>query len=314
MRALSNNALKLTARMTRSSQLSAVLSVFSVHPMVAIPTRVEATALAVTLLFIMACRHSVQKPTQPPTTGPDRQRELQERLRAGYRVTRPPVERPSPAVLLVPGCSGFASHPSYVQQAEHLVDDGYVVVHVDYLAAHAIANACPGPENTKGESITVQEIAEYLLAAAADLRGESYVEANRIFAVGSSLGGGGVLATLSMTEARPFPLAAVAALYPLCRGVPTWERSIPVLLLLAGLDTITPPEICQELIAGVSAPTAVTIRTFPHAHHAFDAIELPVMTQPVNGPTVGYDPDAAIEAWGVIHKFLKMRVSARGDR
>jgi dienelactone hydrolase len=201
-------------------------------------------------------------------------------------------------ILFVSGCGGF-SPPNYADRADRLVRSGYVVAYVDYLRARDIEDACEG----SGESISVQEIGEYVVAAATELEQEPYVDGNRVFAVGWSLGGGGVLSALNLIDPASSPLTAVAGLYPACRGVRPWQAALPALLLLGEFDNIQPPEFCRALVQDVKL-AAVHVRTYSRAHHAFDAIELPVITEPRKGPTVGYNPQAAAEAWEMILKFF----------
>src|SRR5688572_26511182 len=67
-------------------------------------------------------------------TRSDHQKQLQERLRSTYRVTRPSVDRRAPLILFVSGCSGF-SPPNYADRANRLVRNGYSIAYVDYLRA-----------------------------------------------------------------------------------------------------------------------------------------------------------------------------------
>jgi len=254
--------------------------------------------IALAAFVVAGCRSPNPIPNQGDNTSSDRQRLLQERLRPRLSDNAPSLAGRAPLILFVSGCSGF-SPPNYADRADKLVRTGYVIVYVDFLRAHGIENACEG----SGQSISVQEIAEYVVAAATELRNESYVEQNRVFAVGWSLGGGGVLSALNLIDARSSPLTAVAALYPACRDVGPWRASIPALVLLGEFDNIQPPEVCRALVQNVRL-AAVQVRTYSAAHHAFDAIELPVITELKKEPTVGYNPQAAREAWDTILKFF----------
>lgn len=273
--------------------------------------------LAVGCLGVVACREADHPTPEGTSTAPNPQNELQERLRPNYHVQQPPGSPVAPLILFVSGCSGFSEPSLYARRAAKLVQEGYVVAYVDYLGAHGMKSACKpdyakrtwtdehGPRDGGGQFITLDQIGEYVLAAASELRTRPYVRADRVFAIGWSLGGGGVLAALRMIRPENSPLRAVVALYPACRGVPGWRESVPALIVLAALDNIQPPQFCQEFVAGLHASTPITIQTLPRAHHAFDADELPVVTHPATGPTVGYNPDAGARAWETIRKFLK---------
>jgi acetyl esterase/lipase len=57
-----------------------------------------------------------------------------------YRMLAPSGDAPHPAVLLVPGCSGFAGTNgtnTYEERAAELQAAGYVVVFVDYVGRRA---------------------------------------------------------------------------------------------------------------------------------------------------------------------------------
>lgn len=234
---------------------------------------------------------------------PDSTRALQRALRPNYRVRRPAHARADVVVLIVPGCSGFGPK-HYDSEAADLVRQGFTVVNVDYLAASGLATACPAPGDTVFP-VPISRVAEYVLAAATDVRGDSSIRAHRVFVVGGSLGGGAALASLSGVAPEPFPLDGVVALYPQCRGVAEWTRATPVLMLFGGLDNVAPPTVCRGLLAGKDSADGVTIHTYAHAHHAFDADELPTIREARSEPTVAFNPGAATDAWRRIAQFLR---------
>ena len=238
----------------------------------------------------------------------DRQEQLQIRLRPRYQTRRPNSPGPHPAVLMVSGCSGFADArfpTTYAQRAETLVSAGYVVGYVNYLAAHGVDNACDWAPNADGRPIALREIGEYVVAAAADFRDDPGVQGAPVFAAGWSLGGGGVLTALSVIPENAFPLAGVVAFFPVCRSVPAWSSSIPALLLLGDIDNIQPAEFCRALAKRLTAGTRTTVRSYANAHHGFDISEIPVVTKPEAGPTLGHNPEARAAAWAEMMVFLR---------
>lgn len=270
------------------------------HPALSAMTR---SRQAMPLLVAVAVCCTPVRDEQTVVVGPDSTKALQVGLRPYYRFRRP-VHGPAEAVvLIVPGCSGFGSK-HYDSEAADLVSEGFIVVNVDYLAVSKLTTACPAPGDTVFP-VPISTIAQYVLAAATDVRADSSIRALRVFAVGGSLGGGAVLAALSSGAHGPFPLDGVVALYPQCRGVPEWRRPTPVLMLLGALDNIAAPAVCRGLLAAKDSAVRVMVHTYPHAHHAFDADELAVVTEARSEPTVGFNPDAATDAWRRTAQFLR---------
>ena len=72
------------------------------------------------------------------STWADSSAKHQRRLEAHYSLERPEGRGPFPAVMMVPGCSGFAAplwQGRYARAAQKLTAQGFVVLKVDYLAA-----------------------------------------------------------------------------------------------------------------------------------------------------------------------------------
>ena len=219
---------------------------------------------------------------------------VQKRLEPHYRALRPDGPGPFPAILLVPGCGGIV--PARVKTAEELRGRGYVVMFVDYLSARGLNTACRG-------EVSPDEVAQDILAASAHVRSLPYVRPGAVGVVGWSLGGAGVLASLigSGKDAQP-PFNAAAAFYPVCRGLQPWKSNVSVLVLLAGLDDIAPPALCDELVRSVGGSFPVEVRTYPEARHSFDMSDLPA-TMPSRafpGKTAGYHAEAARQAWSEV--------------
>jgi len=94
----------------------------------------------------------------------------------------------------------------------------------------------------------------------------------------------------------------VAAYYPDCTRVNKWSVPVPVLLLLAGEDSVCPTYICKWLLTE-EVSKHIQIEEYPGAYHAFDVSGLPPKTECQYG-TIGYNKEAAGKAWSALMKFL----------
>ena len=257
--------------------------------------RARATMRA-TLTVALALTYSSACGTPPDAT------ERLRRLEPHFATRRPSGAGPFPAVMLVPGCGGFPSSDAaghYAWMAERLRDDGNVVIHVDYVAARGIRRGC------EGAPVGTIEIAQDVIAAAAWLRESGSVRSGAISALGESLGGGGILAALSLASAgAPAPFDRAAVYFPVCVGIRPWRTPTPILMLLGALDEVTPPGTCRDLISRLGHPESVTVDVYPEAHHAFNNPARPVERLP-DGRTIGYRPQAAAAAWAEVERFLR---------
>jgi dienelactone hydrolase len=117
-----------------------------------------------------------------------------------FRILSPSGGSPHPAVLLVPGCSGFNATNGvnlYEERAAELQATGNLVVFVDYVERRMQTNCA---------HIAQAEITQDILDAAAWVRQQPSVDANRISVIGWSFGAGGVLAALKAMPPDP-PIA-----------------------------------------------------------------------------------------------------------
>lgn len=225
---------------------------------------------------------------------------LQTRLAPHYRTRRPEGPGPFAAILLVPGCGGIT--PGRIRTAEELQGHGYVVTFVDYLSARGLQTACRG-------EVSPDDVALDIRAASGHLRSLPYVRPDATGVVGWSLGGAGVLASLSQsgTDVHP-PFRVAAAFYPPCAGLQPWKTHVPALILLAGLDDIAPPAACDALARRVGVGVPLDVRTYPEARHSFDMSGLATMvpSRAFPGRTTGYNAEAARQAWSeVLARFKR---------
>jgi len=205
----------------------------------------------------------------------------------------PPSEHPLPVVIWASGGSGFF-HPRgpwhYVERSQHILSVGYAIAYVDYVTA-----AGAGEMSTR-------DIGGYLVAAIRLVESDKRLDPSRIVLLGSSRGGGGVLAALSAKEIKARPPKAALSIYPLCTGVEPWDLDVPVWAWFGGADQITPADHCSQALG--NARRKVTTFTFPGAHHGFDMRGLPTELEP-GKPALAFNVAAAAELWAQIADVLR---------
>ena len=208
----------------------------------------------------------------------------------------PPGDTPHPAVLLVPGCSGFAARNGvnhYELTAKQLRDAGYAVVFVDYVERRMQSNCA---------HVFPSEVATDIAEAAAWARAQPGIDGGRLSVIGWSFGAGGVLVALKAMPHEP-PIAKAVLYYPVCRGTLPWSAPVRALMLLGGKDDIALPKLCKPIIDAIAADRLQVI-TFPDARHGFDAQSLPAPADPSPG-VPAYNAEAAKAAWAAVLEFLR---------
>jgi dienelactone hydrolase len=216
----------------------------------------------------------------------------------GYKTFRPDGPGPHPAVVFLPGCSGFApsfAPKHYERVAEQFRGKGYVVVFADYIGRRGLKSCM---------EVTHSEAAKDLIGAAVWLKSQPSIDPARITALGWSYGGGAVLRALSDYNAEQLVFSRAIVYYPYCT-VSSWKTKVPVLMLLAGEDNVDPNTPCQEAAKKSAIPDAVKIVVYPGAQHCFDMSELPAKMKYASAGTIGYHQQAAAAAWEEIERFLQ---------
>jgi len=212
-----------------------------------------------------------------------------------FRILSPPGDKPHPAVLIVPGCSGFVANDginSYDEHAAELQAAGYVVVFVEYIGRRFQTNCA---------HISLTEVATDILDAASWARTQSGVDGERVYVIGWSFGSGGVLAALKAMPSTPLVAKAVM-FYPVCRGASPWSAAVVGLMLLGGKDDIAYPSLCKPVVDGVPADR-LTVITYPDARHGFDIRGFQGRADQRGAPV--YNPEAAKASWATVLDFLK---------
>jgi dienelactone hydrolase len=215
------------------------------------------------------------------------------------RVLTPSGSTSNPAVLLVPGCSGFIARNGinhYEERAFELQAAGYFVVFVDYLIPRNLTD-CAG-----GRNISQAEVAADILEAARWVKEQPHVATDKVFAIGWSYGGGGILAALAAMPAGEPILARAVAYYPDCREAKPWSSAgVTTLMLMGAIDQVAIPALCDRVIKGVPTSNLRTI-VYPNARHGFDMRNLPERTE---YGRLGYNPEAAKASWIAVLEFLR---------
>jgi dienelactone hydrolase len=172
-----------------------------------------------------------------------------------------------------------------------------LVLLVDYLTAHGVLNACSG-------ELTFAEVGQNALAAGFVAQAHPLADHSRLFLMGWSRGGGGVLAALADEDDGQSPFRGTIAIYPGCEDLQPWPTDRRVLLLLGEEDDITPPSVCRSFVERLADGRNVIVRRYARARHGFDNPELPALLAIGAGLTLGFDSVAAASAWDEIDEFL----------
>lgn len=216
-----------------------------------------------------------------------------------FRILSPLKDAPNPAVLLVPGCSGFVTRNGinhYEERAGELQAAGYFVVFVDYLSRRHLTD-CAG-----GRDVSHAEVAADILQAAAWVKGQRHVSADKIFVIGWSFGGGGVIAALKAMPPGPPVLAKAVTYYPDCRRAMPWSStSVSVLMLMGAMDEVAIPALCDRAMQG-APPNSLHSVLYPNARHGFDMRGLPDRAE---FGRLGYNAEAARASWTAVLDFLR---------
>jgi dienelactone hydrolase len=223
----------------------------------------------------------------------------------GY-LARPDGPGPSPAVVVLHGCSGFSAAGS-LQLADQLKDWGYVALMVDSLGPRGLATAC-------GSSLNGQPTDAY--AALKYLSGQSFVAPERVAVLGNSMGGHSALTAVDRDLLAQYfkeQFRAAVAYYPGC-GIPAAMMTAPALILIGEADDWTPAERCRQMVAHArrdGEPIALTV--YPGAHHGFNFAMLKPGRSSL-GHWLEYNEPAAKDAEEKVRAFLAANLGSAASR
>jgi dienelactone hydrolase len=225
--------------------------------------------------------------------------EIQKNLQEHYTIKKPEGTGPFPAVMLVPGCSGFHAEfqkGHYDNVQKHLVELGYVTLRVNYQAARNVDSCYP--------DVSANAVADDICTAAEYLHKQTFVKTGAINILAWSYGAAGALRALRASSSRePAKVDALVSYYPSCDYARKWDSKVPVLVLVGSIDNVAPLTKCEALFSYVPNKDKITIRVYDDAHHGFDNPDLPAQMQYQFG-TLGYNEGAANAAWDEVTKFL----------
>jgi dienelactone hydrolase len=217
---------------------------------------------------------------------------------------RPFGDGPFPAVVLMHGCGGLS--PNVTAWAHWLRAEGYAALVVDSFSSRGLNRVCGD-----GALLPPRMRSEDAFVAAASLRRESFIDRERIAAMGFSHGGQTVLwAARTETQHGDVRLKAFVALYPGCADLAgSLPGTAPVLMLLGAADDWTPAAPCQRLALRARAQRVVDEITYPDARHAFDGSHLKSRVFVADarrgqGATIEYNAAAHADAEKQIREFL----------
>jgi dienelactone hydrolase len=224
----------------------------------------------------------------------------------GY-LAKPEGAGPFPAVVGLHGCAGM-SGTTKEKLVSELVGWGYVVLLVDSLGTRGIDHDC-----FKG-ILAIARISD-ALGALAFLAGQTFVDSQRVAAVGFSKGGWTALLVSESNDSfklfvRPSNLKfrAAVAFNPPCREVGA-RPLIPTLILIGTLDEWTPSADCSEKIDTWGTDgLPIDLVVYPNVHHGFYYPEL----QPgraMLGRWLEYNEEAATDASRRMREFLNRHVN-----
>ena len=221
----------------------------------------------------------------------------------GY-LARPSGSGPFPAVVVLHGCGGLNNVA--VSQADQLAGWGYVALAIDSLTPRRRTNACK--TDLEAQTFDAFQAARFLAR-------QPYVRAERIGALGVSMGAGSVLTALErglVENLFPVKFRAGVAFYPRCigrQGLP----SAPTLVLIGGRDEWTPAVACQDMAAGRAGRfgperepgdrSMIEVVVYPDAYHSFIAPALQGGVQ-MYGHWLQYDEAATRDATARMRAFL----------
>ncbi|HEX3176270.1 MAG TPA: dienelactone hydrolase family protein [Methylomirabilota bacterium] len=223
----------------------------------------------------------------------------------------PEATRPSPAVILMHGCSGVS--PTMRQWATVLRGWGYASFVLDSFKGRGLTSVCESGALRSEDRVDDAHAALRLLAR------HPRIDPERVALMGFSHGGGVVVLAASRWVARRYSQAgapafrAFVAFYPRCAGRYPGTLAAPLRVHIGALDDWTPGPPCEEMVDALRQRGAdARITVYPDARHAFDAAALPAERWLANvqgphgrrGATIGHNAEATRRAHANVRQEL----------
>ncbi len=216
----------------------------------------------------------------------------------GY-LTKPSGRGPFPAVVLLHSCLGLPAARRSIGEA--LARWGYVALFVDDFSTRRIKETC---------AVDFPEGVSDAFGAKTFLARLPFVDPERIAAVGWSQGADTALEIASSRFAAAFEVPdgatfeAAAAFYPPCANLGDAGLKIPTLVLVGGLDEVTPAADCERLAkAQPRDASRLKLVVYARARHGFDNPEF-ADGKRVSGMWLAYDRGAGERATTELRDFL----------
>jgi dienelactone hydrolase len=217
----------------------------------------------------------------------------------GNRIYAPEGKGPFPAVVLNHTIGGLSQHLQV--QAKLLLDAGFAVMVVDSY----------GPRNIRpGTILFPAEVARDAYDALAHLNKQPYIDRERIYQAGYSLGALASALLASSEGAQVFKstarFRASVGHYGSCAvqdrpssprlEMLTADSDRPILMLMAELDIETPPQLCFPLLEQMKAAgKEVDWHIYPATTHGWDKAENNgYVYRAADGRTMTYRYDAQV--------------------
>jgi len=249
---------------------------------------------------------------------------LRAMLEPGIKMTKPNGIGPHPAVFLMHGAGDPVWREGYGDWMKWLNEQGHVAAFIDSVTVRGVSG-----ESLMTGTLMSRERAADVFIALEYLRGQEFIDGERIAVIGFSHGADSALdALVQAPPAGPLEaltevphkglegLCAVVAFYPGCRKPVmgyrvtevydrSWVVKVPVLILQGGADTFVDIELCQKAVERQKrVGTPVEYVFYPGTPHCFDAI----YTDNLDDPNCYMVPDKARDARNRVKKFLKLHL------